>query len=472
MRERSTVEGKDLRWSLSSQDFGRGLVRSLTTGLALALQRMAEPPWKRRCLEKRARREAHLPPAWCLNAASLPASHQLDVSTVPLRSGKLTARELEITGIDEADMLLARLSDATFSAIEVATAFCKRATLAQQLVRISLLTSARACDDAAKTNCLTEVLFESALEQAKQLDHHLAHTGQTVGPLHGLPVSLKDQCQIKGVECCMGFASWLGDISDEDAVLVQILRKAGAVFYVRSNVPQTLLSAECDNHVFGRTCNPFNRSLSCGGSSGGEGALLGFGASIVGVGTDIGGSIRIPASYQGLYGLRPTTRRLPYYGLRNYLHGLEAIESSVGPMARTPGSCATFMRAVLHGEPHTSDPTVVELPWREELYRLPGRREKLSFGMLTCDDVVRPHPPILRALAMTRRALEAMGHEVFDWVPPVDHYELIQINTEIIFAVRRPLGQWQVEADEVRAGRPARLGCYHQGKQRGALVSA
>jgi amidase len=86
----------------------------------------------------------------------------------------------------------------------------------------------------------------------------------------------------------MGFASWLGDIGAEDAVVVRILKDAGAIIYCRTNVPQTLLSAETDNHVFGRTSNPANRSLSCGGSSGGEGALVAFKGSILGVGTDIG----------------------------------------------------------------------------------------------------------------------------------------------------------------------------------------
>jgi amidase len=123
--------------------------------------------------------------------------------------------------------------------------------------------------------------------------------------------------------------------------------------------------------------------------------------------------IRTPhrSVYNGLYGLRPTMRRLPYLGARNFLAGMEAIESVLGPMARSLGSCVTFMRAVLAARPHDLDPTVVPMPWREDLYRLEGRREKLCFGLLLSDDAVAPHPPIRRGLEMTRRALEMAGHE-------------------------------------------------------------
>lgn len=104
----------------------------------------------------------------------------------------------------------------------------------------------------------------------------------------------------------MGYVGWLGNFSEQDAVLAAILRKAGAVFYVRTNVPQTLMCGETINNIFGRTLNPANRKLTSGGSSGGEGALIALKGSPLGVGSDIGGSIRIPAGFNGLYGLRPT----------------------------------------------------------------------------------------------------------------------------------------------------------------------
>lgn len=134
---------------------------------------------------------------------------------------------------------------------------------------------------------------------------------------------------------CPGYAAYLGRTSKRDCALVSMLISAGAVLHCRTNVPQTMMvrnhflplsvSYQADwlvvwpmqisdtlNHVFGRTRNPLNRSLTPGGSSGGEGALIRMKGSILGVGTDIGGSIRIPSSFCGLCGLRPTTRRVPY----------------------------------------------------------------------------------------------------------------------------------------------------------------
>ena len=159
-------------------------------------------------------------------------------------------------------------------------------------------------------NCLTEIFVERALARAAELDEALKKTGKVVGPLHGLPISLKDQLCIKGLETTMGYISWIGKYADKNAVLVDILEECGAVPFVRTNVPQTLmvrvplyqsselqfLSKSCQwpetfNNIFGRTTNPCNRSLTSGGSSGGEGALVSLKGSPIGVGSDIGGCV-------------------------------------------------------------------------------------------------------------------------------------------------------------------------------------
>ena len=168
---------------------------------------------------KRAARDALIPRDWLIDVPN----DLVDVRGLPKTCGLLNDRELEITGSDVSS-LLAATARSHYTAAEVCVAFSKRAAIAQQAV-----------------NCLTEIFFDSALEQAKALDAHLKRTGQVVGPLHGLPVSLKDQCQVEGEECSMGFAAWLGERSKEDAVVVKMLRKAGAVFHCRTNVPQTLM---------------------------------------------------------------------------------------------------------------------------------------------------------------------------------------------------------------------------------------
>jgi amidase len=133
----------------------------------------------------------------------------------------------------------------------------------------------------------------------------------------------------------MGYISWLGKYDKEDSVMAHLLRKAGAIFYVKTSVPQTLLVCETVNNIIGTTTNPRNRNWSCGGSSGGEGALLAMRGSVLGVGTDIGGSIRVPAAFNSLYGLRSSHGRLPYAKMANSMEGQETVHSVVGPMGHS-----------------------------------------------------------------------------------------------------------------------------------------
>jgi amidase len=139
-----------------------------------------------------------------------------------------------------------------------------------------------------QTNCLSESLFTRALEQARDLDTYLATHGRTKGPFHGLPISIKDNFNIIGVDSTVGFASLVNDPATYNSTLIDLLLNAGAVLYCKTNVPTAMMIAESVNNVFGRTVNPRNRKLTSGGSSGGESALIAFGGSRIGVGTDIG----------------------------------------------------------------------------------------------------------------------------------------------------------------------------------------
>ena len=135
----------------------------------------------------------------------------------------------------------------------------------------------------------------------------------------------------------MGYVSYLGRPFTQESVLTTLLRRAGAVFYTKTSVPQTLMTGETFNNIIGLTTNPRGRRWSPGGSSGGEGALLALRGSCLGVGTDIGGSIRIPAAFNGLYGIRPCHGRLPYAGMANSMAGQETIHSVVGPLGHSAG---------------------------------------------------------------------------------------------------------------------------------------
>ncbi|GAA5858334.1 hypothetical protein JCM8547_004655 [Rhodosporidiobolus lusitaniae] len=327
----------------------------------------------------------------------------LDVTTVDL-SDCLTADALSITSKD-VEQLLPALSSGQLKSEDVTRAFCHRATIAHSL-----------------TNCLTDAFFDKAIERAKFLDAELARTGKPVGPLHGLPISLKNQVDVEGEQMNLCYVGHVGRIAKKNAVLVDCLLKQGAVLYVLSNMPQALFSGETVCNLHGRTTNPKNRGLSAGGSSGGEGALIALRGSVLGVGSDLGGSIRIPSAFNGLYGFRPSYNRIPYTDASNSQQGQEAVPSVLGPMTTSLAGLKLFFKSVIDAEPWRADPIALHMPWSETAYHLAehgGEDGKLCFGMLVgSNGVARPDPPYARALEMTRKAIEAAGHKVIEYTPP------------------------------------------------------
>lgn len=142
--------------------------------------------------------------------------------------------------------------------------------------------------------------------------------------------------------------------------------------------------AETVNNVFGRTVNPLNRRLTSGGSSGGESALIAFKGSPLGVGTDIGGSLRIPAACTGIFTLKPSSGRFPTGGAKSGLAGQEAVRSINGPMARSLKDLEVWAQAVVGGEPWRVDPNCLPVPWRKVQVG-----ERLRIGVLWNDGTVR-----------------------------------------------------------------------------------
>ena len=204
----------------------------------------------------------------------LPPGEDLPLNVTSMPAQLLPEAVVSITSLPP-ETLLARLATGDLSSVGVTKAFLQRAGLASNL-----------------TNCLTELLPQRALARATDLDAHLAKTGHPIGPLHGLPISVKEHIGMRDLDLNAGFVAWVGNVSHSDAQILKLLWKAGAVFYARTTQPQTLMHLECSSNLYGVTVNPFNRGLTSGGSSGGEGALLGLRGSCLGIGTDIGGSIR------------------------------------------------------------------------------------------------------------------------------------------------------------------------------------
>jgi amidase len=115
-----------------------------------------------------------------------------------------------------------------------------------------------------------------ALERAKHLDDYFAEHKKQMGPLHGLPISVKEHVGMKGLGCNAAFVAWWDNVADDDALILKYLWTAGCVFYARTTQPQLLMHLETSSNLYGETVNPYNRKLTPGGSSGGEGALLGI----------------------------------------------------------------------------------------------------------------------------------------------------------------------------------------------------
>ncbi|KOS13503.1 fatty-acid amide hydrolase [Malassezia pachydermatis] len=360
------------------------------------------PEAEQRIAAKRQALAEAIPKEWRL--ADVPTPESMP-NVIDFCASQLSAEERRITDMPF-ETLCTHLQSGTLTSRAVVTAFAHRAAVAQQL-----------------TSCLTEFLLPSALARADELDAHLAKTGTPVGPLHGLPVSLKDLFYVEGGDTTVGFVAWLGEKAtrEDEAGVVAMLRKAGAVFYVKTNVPTSMMCAESINNIFGWTRNAHNRLCSAAGSSGGEGTLLSLRGAPLGVGSDIGGSIRLPASVAGVWGLKVTPGRFSTDGVRRILPGQVLVPAVVGPMANSLGALQVFTQLALADQPWLRDPSVVELPWRPVTLA-----PKLVLGLLVSDGVVHPQPPIEKALREVAEAMRDAGHEVIEFTPP-DHGQALAL---------------------------------------------
>ena len=194
-----------------------------------------------------------------------------------------------------------------------------------------------------------------------------------------------------------GYVARWNTIASCDALVVQILERAGAVFIARTTEPQSMMQLECNSNLYGATVNPHNTNLSSGGSSGGEAALIAMGGSTLGIGSDVGGSIRVPAAACGIYGLKPTAFRVPTMGWSSTPPGADPIPTVIGPMSADLEVIDLCMKTIIAAKPWTEEPSLVPLPWRH-IPTHPTHNAPLRLGIIWHDDVVAPHPPISRAI--------------------------------------------------------------------------
>lgn len=279
-----------------------------------------------------------------------------------------------------------------------------REVVAAHLARIEAVNPA--------VNAVVQVCADAAIEDAATADAAMAR-GDAVGPLHAVPVTIKDCFATAGVPVTAGTTGRRDFVIDTDDVQVARLRDAGAIVLGKTNLPELMMAWESDNLVYGRTSNPYDLGRTCGGSSGGEAAAIASCCSPLGLGSDSGGSIRVPAAYCGVAGLKPTPGRVPLtsgaFGTSGPMRPLRGI----GPMARTVADLALMMPVLCGPDGH--DWTAAPVPWPDPAgVDVAG----LRIGLMVDNGVATPTPAIAGAVEAAGAVLADRGAVVVEAVPP------------------------------------------------------
>jgi len=262
-----------------------------------------------------------------------------------------------------------------------------------------------------KLNAFVHVDAERVRREAHIAESAAMH-GATLGPLHGVPVSIKSSVDVAGLRCEAGSRLRAGHVPEIDAPLVARLKQAGAIILGVTNTPEMLMAWETDNLLYGRTNSPWDLDRTPGGSSGGEAAAIASGMSAGGVGSDGGGSIRVPAHFSGICGLKPTPGRIPSTGHYPESGGPFACLGVVGPMARTVTDLRVLFE-VMQGPDHgdvCSAPVRLHWPDRAEIKRL-------KIGYFEDDGRTPVAPEIRQAVKTAAEALTRAGFQVEPFRP-------------------------------------------------------
>ncbi len=211
-----------------------------------------------------------------------------------------------------------------------------------------------------RLNAVVKLCAERALDEAREADAALAR-GESKGALHGVPMTLKDSLDTEGVVTTGGTLGRRTFVPERDSTVAARLRAAGAILMGKSNTPEITFAGETDNLVYGRTNNPYGLDRTPGGSSGGAAAIIAAGGSPFDIGSDTGGSIRLPAHFSGIAGIKPNSGRVPRTGhIISYAGGAEDAYTQNGPMARYVEDLVLTL-PIISG-PDWEDPSIVPMP--------------------------------------------------------------------------------------------------------------
>ncbi|MBI3677985.1 MAG: amidase [Proteobacteria bacterium] len=260
-----------------------------------------------------------------------------------------------------------------------------------------------------KLNAVVVKRYDAARNEAREADRKRA-AGEPLGPLHGVPVTIKECIDVAGTPSTFGLEKRADVLATRDEVHVARVRNAGAIVLGKTNAGQLLLMLEASNPVYGQTNNPWSLARSPGGSSGGEGAIIAAHASPLGLGTDLGGSCRIPAAFCGIAGFKPTAGRTPDLGRYSVPLGQQGIASQVGVLARTASDIALGL-SVING-PTGLNPFVPLGDYRQVDV------SKLRVACFSDDGTFAPSPCVKRGVDEAAQILKSAGARVEPWQPP------------------------------------------------------
>ena len=278
-------------------------------------------------------------------------------------------------------------------------------------------------------NAVVIKCFDQALEDAARIDQQVA-AGEPVGPLAGVPVTIKECFHVAGTASTIGITT-LNQPHRRDNPIVQRMREAGAVILGKTNIPQLMIWHECVNPVYGRSIHPLDSDRTPGGSSGGEAAIIASQGSMLGLGSDLGGSLRVPSHFCGIHTIKPTERRLPIHGCQGNLHGMESMLFQPGPMSRSVDDLAIALR-VMNGSyddaQHVCDiPAPLGDPEEVAI-------ENLKIVYFEDDGYFTPSPAIRRATREAADQLASAGATVKSVKPLTDMQNMVDLYYGVLAA--------------------------------------
>jgi len=295
-----------------------------------------------------------------------------------------------------------------WSASRIAAAIRNKEITALEAVDTCL---ARIAQVNPKLNAVVQICAERARKEAREADSAIAR-GESKGVLHGVPITIKDAFETEGIISAGGTMGRASYVPTRDATVVARMRAAGAIVLGKTNVPEFCLAFETNNGVYGRTNNPYDTTRTPGGSSGGEAAIIAAGGSPLGLGSDTGGSIRLPSHFSGIAGIRPSSGRVPRTGHWPPLNGAFDPLTQIGPMARRVEDLILTLPII--AGPDCIDPAIIPLALGD-----PGKVDlkSLRVAFHTDNGISSPTPATAATVKNAAETIRTAGATVVEARP-------------------------------------------------------